>query len=59
MIEYFKKMWKNYRLNNHKCEDNYDIIDSYTTSSTNSKSTCQWQVVIAKCNICGKRFDID
>ena len=59
MIKYLKNWWKNYRLNHHSCEDNYKIIDSYTTSAGTSTANCKWQVVIAKCEICGKRFDID
>ena len=59
MITYFKNLWKIYRLNNHNCENNYEIIDSYTKSAGTPTSTCKWQVVIAKCTICGKRFDID
>ena len=59
MFFYFKNLWENYRLNHHNCENNYKIIDSYTTSASTKTDSAKWQVVVVKCNICGKRFDID
>ena len=59
MFFYFKNLWENYRLNHHNCENNYKIIDSYTVSSDMPNSSARWQVVIGKCTICNKRFDID
>ena len=57
--EAIKEFWKNFRLSHHYCENNAELMDSFTSSVGSPTSGGTWQTNVYKCKICGKRWDVD
>jgi len=54
-----KKWFKEFRLKHHTCKRNSIIIDRYAEIMEGQGWSATHTVVVYKCTICNKQFEID
>lgn len=59
VMKKLREIYHNYRLNNHTCEKNLKVIERYRVGFASNGCTAETTVAMCKCEICGKRVDID
>lgn len=59
--DFWKEFWKNFRLKYHSCDKHSKVTDSFSTSFSSDDGTSVGvsSRTMFRCEICGKRFDVD